>query len=79
MDFRLLEKKKDTEPLPDIGICSECHGRYPLDKCPAEEDGTWEEGFYAIHICPRCLDGGCLDDYDYSPEQLRKYEKWKIK
>ena len=72
----MLEKVEDKPPGPDIAICSECHWRGPADECEQDEDGDWETGYYTIDMCPKCEDGGCIDDYDFSPEQLTKYEEW---
>jgi hypothetical protein len=40
------------------------------------QDGDWESGYYEVHECPVCMDGGCIDDYDYSPEQAKKLDAW---
>jgi len=55
--------------IPDIAICSECNGRFPVDKCDSEmvSEG-WENPEYLVHYCPNCEDGGCIDDYDWSED-----------
>ena len=71
-EFRL----RDPQPLPDIAICSECGWRGPSSECETEEDGDWETGYYDVHVCPKCEDGGCTDNYDMSPEQLKNRTAW---
>ena len=44
--------------------CSECGWK---GKCADCETGMESEGGayleYPVHICPKCEDGGCIDDY----------------
>ena len=76
-----LEKQRYNTfgPLPDIAICSQCGWRGPTSECETGEEGDWETGYYKIHLCPKCADGGCVDDYDMSPERLREWEEWNEK
>ncbi len=70
------------EPGPDMGECSECGWKGPLKDCPMEDDGDYESGYYQVPVCPKCDDGGCLDRYDYSPEQeaaLRLFHAKRLK
>jgi len=69
-------KCKDMTPSPDIAICSECGWRGPVSECGTDYDGDWESGYYPVDLCPKCEDGGCIDDYDMSPERLAEYEAW---
>ena len=64
------------EPAPDIAICSECGWRGPVSECETGSDGDWETGYYTIDLCPRCEDGGCVDDYDMTPERGKEWEEW---
>ncbi len=73
------ELNKQEEPLPDIAICSQCGWRGQSTECPKEEEGDWESGYHMVDICPKCEDGGCIDDYDMSDEQLAKWEEWTKK
>ena len=66
----------NQQPLPDIAICSECEWRGPVSECDLEQDGDWETGFFDVHVCPNCDSGGCIDDYDMSPEQSKKWIAW---
>lgn len=75
--LRIRQTPFPKMPEPDIAICSECNWRGPCVDCPTEEEGTWETGYFDAHVCPKCPDGGCVDDYDYSPEQLKKLEAWE--
>ena len=67
------------EPMPDMGRCSDCGWSGPLSKCPMEQDGDWETGYYDVPVCPRCDDGGCLDDYYYSWRQWWRWKRWRKK
>lgn len=67
----------DIEPTPDLGCCSQCGGRYPVAMCPTEQEGDWESGYYDVHVCPYCEDGGCIDDYDYTTERFYEWEEWR--
>jgi len=69
----------NEEPSPDLVTCSDCQQQFKISECPTEIDGDWETGYYDVPMCPNCEDGGCLDSYDYSPEQLEEYEKWERK
>lgn len=64
------------EPRPDIGCCSVCGEGFPVCDLKTEQDGDWETGYYDIHICPKCPDGGCIDDYTMSVEQAEEWWKW---
>ena len=44
-------------------ICSTCGGNFPIEDCETEQEGSYEEGYHDVHICPVCEDGGCIDDY----------------
>ena len=81
-----LSKLKDIAvedkhgPPPDIAICSECGGRFKAGEYDLEwESDGWENPKYQVFICRVCKDGGCIDDWDYSPEQMKKYREWKKK
>ena len=71
---RELAKKM---PQPDLGQCSDCGWKGPLSQCPVEEEGDYESGYYTSPVCPACEDGGCLDQYDYSEEQLKSFKLWE--
>ena len=66
------------EPRPDIAICSECGWRGLIEKCLTEKEGNYEDGYYDIHLCPKCENGGCIDDYDMSSEQVEKWLNWNM-
>lgn len=68
---------EDIEPMPDIATCAECNWHGPVSECPTgmESEG-WEHPKYLIHYCPKCEDGGLIDDYIMSPEQSKKWNKW---
>ena len=68
--------KNKPEPESDIAICSECGWEGPVSECQTDQEGDWESGYYTIHLCPKCEDGGCIDDYDMTPECLKEWEKW---
>ena len=56
----------DGEARPDIAICSVCGWRGPVAECETDEEGDWENGYYKVDLCPKCEDGGSVDDYDFS-------------
>ena len=68
LDLKPVERHWDEWPDADIAICSACGWRGHVSMCPQEEEGDWETGYYKVHVCPKCEDGGCVDDYDYSDE-----------
>ena len=80
---KFLKAQTDLEPKPDIAICSECNWSGPISECVKDEEGDWETGYYPIDLCPVCLEekenGGCIDDYDYSPEQLKLLNEYMEK
>lgn len=63
-------------PAPDIAICSKCGWRGPTTECERDEEGDWESGYRMIDLCPKCDDGGCIDDYDMSEERQKSWEAW---
>jgi len=74
-----LTKQIDAEPLVDLCKCSECGKTFHIKDCKTEEDGDWENGYYQVHICPVCPNGGCIDDYNYSKKQYKKLVEWEKK
>ena len=75
----ITSTKDDGEPQPDRARCSECNGEWPIEDLPTEEDGDWESGYYMIHLCPDCEDGGCIDDYTMSEDRAREWSEWNAK
>ena len=69
-----IKEEINQIPKPDIAICSQCGWRGPSSKCEQAEEGDWENGYYTIDLCPICEDGGCIDNYDFSTEEL--FKKW---
>ena len=78
MDTYASAMNSRKQPPLDIAICSVCGWRGPTSECPKHEDGEWETGLFDVCDCPRCEDGGMVDDYDYSPEQHKRYEEWRL-
>ena len=72
----LSAPEPDPEPEFDIAICSQCGWRGPVSECETGEEGDWESGYYKIDLCPRCEDGGCIDNYDMSPVREKEWEAW---
>jgi len=74
-----VKKTKNAEPQPDLGYCSVCGRWFKLSKLIQEweNDGSDCGGrYYLIDTCPKCKDGGCIEEYTYSVKQQRKYMKW---
>ena len=78
-EFFSTVKETDSEPQPDIAICTVCETRTPVTECPQERDGDWESGYFMVHVCPVCEDGGCIDDYGMSEQQLSKWDAWSLR
>lgn len=73
----LPELNKDYVPAAkmDMCKCANCDWSGPTDDCETEmESDGWEYPEYEILLCPKCEDGGCIDDYWYSDEELQKLE-----
>ena len=65
------------EPQPDLACCSDCGGSFPVSECPTETEGDWDTGYYEVHVCPKCEDGGHIDDYGMTPECADRWHEWK--
>ena len=77
--LKRLKEKISTKPLADIARCSECGWEGNVSECIKGEEGDWESGYYEIDECPKCEDGGCIDDYDYSEDRYKELEEWEKK
>jgi hypothetical protein len=75
LDSLKLEAR-NLEPNPDIAKCSYCGWKGNVNECIKGEEGDWETGYYKIDECPKCEDGGCIDDYDMTPERAKEWEEW---
>lgn len=75
----LIRHRKDPEPIADISKCSECGWKGPISECETEEEGDWETGYYDVHVCPKCEDGGCVDDYEMSEGRAKEREEWNLR
>lgn len=67
---------KSEEPCPDIAICSSCGWKGPISECVTESEGDWESGYYSIDLCPKCEDGGCVDDYEMTDQRADEWNLW---
>lgn len=79
MGFKILRRNKHTAPEPDVAMCSSCGWRGKVYRCPVEQEGDWESGYYDIHLCPKCEDGGCVDGYTYSRLQYLRLILWRLR
>jgi hypothetical protein len=60
----------------DMCGCSECGWKGKCSDCETEEESDgWESPIYTIHLCPKCEDGGVIDDYWYSDGAALAKEK----
>ena len=57
------------EPDADIATCSACGWSGAFDNLDTEQEGDFENGYHDVHLCPKCPDGGCIDNYSMSKEQ----------
>jgi hypothetical protein len=64
---------------PDRAQCSHCSRKFWVKDLETEKEGDWENGYYDIHVCPRCDDGGCIDVYYFSAKQEKRWLAWKKK
>jgi len=67
-----LAKEINAEPKVDIARCANCNWSGNVSECKTEQEGDWETGYYDIHLCPKCEDGGCVDDYSMSEERSKE-------
>lgn len=79
MAFDIVSTTVEKEPLPDIAKCSKCGWKGSVDKCETDSEGDWETGYYNIHLCPKCEDGGCVDDYSMSKKRAKEWNLWYAK
>ncbi len=75
----IFEIKVDDEPKPDIAYCSYCGRCFSVSECGTDIEGDWESGEYEIHTCPKCPNGGVIDDYDMSSEREKEWQLWHNK
>lgn len=68
-----------AEPKPDIACCSECGWQGDVSACKTGREGDRESGYIDVHLCPKCPDGGCIDDYDMSPQRAITWAAWRAK
>jgi hypothetical protein len=64
------------EPEVDLARCSVCEWEGPITDCGTERDGDWETGYYDVDVCPKCEDGGCIDEYFMSETRTAEWEAW---
>ena len=69
MDDLILDEE-DWCREANVCRCSNCAWEGLVSDCEEEqEQDGWEGPTYTIHLCPKCEDGGCIDDYWYSAER----------
>ena len=71
-----LSKEINAEPKEDIARCTNCNWSGNVLECELDQEGDWESGYYDIHLCPKCEDGGCVDDYSMSEERFKEWDIW---
>ena len=78
-EIQAKEAEEKYGPAPDIAICSDCGGRFKTGEYDLEwESEGWEHPEYQVPYCRKCKDGGCIDDWDFSPEQKARFNKWEV-
>ena len=76
----ILKKPKDTgEPKPDLAICSECKGKFPVKGLVLVLDDGIEDGCHWVHLCPTCPEGGLIEEYTMSEDRAREWGEWNGK
>ena len=69
MNDLLSLNNKQIAPPADMCGCSNCGWKGKCSDCETDwENDGWETPEYQIHLCPRCEDGGCIDNYWYSDD-----------
>lgn len=74
--LQIQEGHSDSEPQPDIALCSSCGWKGPVADCESSEEGDYENGYYAIHLCPNCDDGGSIDNYEMTSKRANEWSRW---
>ena len=74
--IKMESKESNEEPKPDIGKCFSCDWSGNLDLCELDEDGSYEEGYYMVHVCPSCQSKGTVEP-DMSKQQYEKWQEWR--
>jgi len=74
MDFSKIKSLPEEDLPPEmLGKCTKCN--YQASVSTFEEDydhhDGWEMPAYAELICPKCPDGGCVDDFTCPEEYDR--------
>ena len=73
--LQTLKNETNPEPGCDMGRCGVCGWNGPLSECPTEEDGDYESGYFTVHVCPKCEDGGELE-YEMSENRGKEWVVW---
>lgn len=65
-----LERGDLAEIRPDLCKCSTCGTTYKISECNSVTDhhNGWELPVTTELECPKCSDGGCIEDYFFSEE-----------
>lgn len=73
----IIESTESTEDdKPDYCKCSKCGWSGDVAECATEmEQDGWENPPYVVHLCPKCEDGGCIDDYFPAPTIIERLEE----
>lgn len=66
------------EPDCDIGICGDCHERFPDSELPPPDFG-YHDGYESppsnLYYCPSC-ETGEITEWDMSPERQAEWFAW---
>lgn len=61
---RHIDEATKTPGVIDRCKCSDCNTTFDVADLPKRmESEGWEYPSYEVQDCPRCKDGGCIDDY----------------
>jgi len=72
LNLNNLRTKENDEEVENICECGDCRKIYRVSDLASEtESESWEmPQTYTVHFCPKCEDGGHIEDYWYDKRPL---------
>lgn len=69
-----------VDDSPDLCRCGDCYTEFKVEDCDSDHghhDG-WEMPAYTEILCSVCDDGGCIDDFYYSPAKIEMLKAMEL-